>query len=444
MEAGGSTTDDGRPQVAGGIGVTTGALLIVANMIGVGVFTTTGYMVAAIKSPMAVLLAWLLGGIAAFCGALSYAELGSALPRNGGEYQFLSRIYHPAVGFVSGWASLFVGFAAPLALFSMVFGTYLNAFVPQVPALPAGLALIGVLAVSHSLHVARGSRLHNLLTLAKGAFIGTFIVAGLFCGDPSRLTAASEQTMRQALGSPMFAVELVYVSFAYSGWNTAAYMAGEFRQPARDIPRAVLAGTVVVALLYLGLNFVFLASAPLAELADKKDVARVAAVSLFGEGGGNLMSLLIMGGLVSTASSNIMAGPRVYEAMGHDYPALKVLSLRRAGGGPVAAIALQAGLAAVMMLTSTFDALLKYVGLTLALFAAATVLGVIVMRLREPELSRPYRTWGYPVTPAVFLALELWMIVFTVRDTPPAAAVAAATIVAGLLLYAVLRPRVRA
>jgi APA family basic amino acid/polyamine antiporter len=432
------------PALATGIGVTTGALLIVANMIGVGVFTTTGFMVAAIKSPVAVLLAWLLGGVAAFCGALSYAELGSALPRNGGEYQFLSRIYHPAVGFISGWASLFVGFAAPLALFSMVFGTYLHAFVPQVPPLVAGLALIAALAVLHSLHVGRGSRLHNLLTLAKGMLIGTFIVAGLFYGDPSRLTVASEQTMRQALASPMFAVELVYVSFAYSGWNTAAYMAGEFRRPERDIPRAVLAGTAVVAVLYLGLNFVFLASAPLAALADREDVARIAAINLFGERGGNLMALLIMVGLISTASSNIMAGPRVYEAMGIDYPIIRILSVRRAGGGPVMAIVLQTGLAAVMMLTSTFDALLKYVGLTLALFAAATVLGVIVLRLREPGLFRPYRTLGYPLTPAIFLALELWMIVFTVRDTPPAAAVAAGTIVAGLVLYAALRPRVRA
>jgi APA family basic amino acid/polyamine antiporter len=427
--------------VAAGIGITTGALLIVANMIGVGVFTTTGYMVGAIKSPVAVLIAWLLGGVAAFCGALTYAELGSALPRNGGEYQFLSRIYHPAVGFVSGWASLFVGFAAPLALFSMVFGTYLNALVPEIPSLPAGLVLIAVLAVLHTLHVGRGSQLHNLLTLAKAGLIAIFILAGVMYGDPSRLTTVSEQTVGQALRSPMFAVELVYVSFAYSGWNTAAYMAGEFRRPARDIPRAVLAGTAVVALLYLGLNVVFLASAPLSELADKKEVAHIAAIGLFGKRGGNLMALLIMVGLVSTASSNIMAGPRVYEAMGRDYPALKVLSIRRAGGGPIVAIALQTGLAAVMMVTSSFDALMKYVGLTLALFAAATVLGVIVLRRFEPDLPRPYRTWGYPATPLLFLALEIWMIVFTVRDTPLTAAVAAGTVLGGLILYAIMRPR---
>jgi APA family basic amino acid/polyamine antiporter len=424
-----------------GIGVTTGTLLIVANMIGVGVFTTTGYMVGAIKSPIAVLVAWLVGGVAAFCGALSYAELGAALPRNGGEYQFLSRIYHPGVGFVSGLASLVVGFAAPLALFSMVFGTYLNGFLPAVPPLIWGLLLIGVFAVLHALHVGTGSKLHNVFTLGKVALIGAFILAGVVCGDMSRLTAASEQTVGAALRSPMFAVELVYVSFAYSGWNTAAYLAGEFLEPKRDIPRAVLGGTVIVALLYVGLNLVFLASAPLNEMANKEDVAQIAAKNLFGERGGRLVAFMIMAGLISTASSNIMAGPRVYEAMGLDYPSLTVLSVRRAGGGPVPAIALQTGLAAVMMLTASFDKLLKYVSVTLALFAGATVLGVLVLRFREPSLPRPYRTWGYPFTPILFVALEIWMIVFTVWDTPLTAAFSAGTIVAGLIVYAVVRPR---
>jgi APA family basic amino acid/polyamine antiporter len=405
-------------------------------------------MVGAIKSPIAVLLSWLIGGVAAFCGALSYAELGAALPRNGGEYQFLSRIYHPAVGFVSGLASLVVGFAAPLALFSMVFGTYLNGLIPAVPApwsrlvpLLSGLALIAVLALLHALHVGTGSKLHNLFTLGKVALIVVFILAGVLYGDVSRLTAATEQTAGEALRSPLFAVELVYVSFAYSGWNTAAYVAGEFRAPAQDIPRAVLGGTAVVALLYLGLNVVFLAAAPLEEMANKEEVAQIAATSLFGDRGGRLVAFTIMAGLISTASSNIMAGPRVYEAMGLDYPALKILTVRRAGGGPVLAIALQTCLAAAMMLTSSFNALLKYVSVTLAMFAGATVLGVLVLRQREPDLPRPYRTWGYPFTPVLFVALEVWMIVFTVRDTPMTAAASAATIAAGLILYAAVRPR---
>jgi APA family basic amino acid/polyamine antiporter len=305
----------------------------------------------------------------------------------------------------------------------------------------AGLALIAVFAVVHSLHVGTGSRLHNLVTLAKALLIAGLIVAGLSYGDLSRLTSPAEASLAAGLRSPLFGVELMYVSFAYSGWNTAAYLAGEFRRPARDIPWAVVTGTAVVAALYLGLNVVFLAAAPAAALANKEEVASIAAVSLFGERAGEFVTFLIALGLVSTVSSNIMAGPRVYEAMGFDYPALKFLTTRRAGGGPVLAIALQATLAAVLLLTATFDQLITYVSVTLALFATATVLGVLILRRSEPKLPRPYRTWGYPVPPILFLAIELWMIAVAVFQRPSTAAFSAGTIALGLVLYCALRPR---
>jgi APA family basic amino acid/polyamine antiporter len=421
------------------LGATTGALLIVANMIGVGVFTTTGFMVSEIPSPGAILLAWILGGVAALCGALTYAELGAALPRNGGEYLLLSRIFHPAVGFAAGWVSLIVGFAAPLALFAMAFGIYLQAVVPSVPAVPAGLCLIVIFAVIHSTHVQAGSRLHNAFTLGKTALIVLFIVAGLFQGDPAQLTVASKATLRQHVFSSAFAVQLVYVSFAYAGWNTAGYLAGEFRNPQRDVPRAVLAGVSVVVLLYLGLNTVFLISAPLIELAGQEKVGHVAARYLFGARGGRIVSLLIVAGMVSTVSANLMSGPRVYEAMGADYPRLRFLSCRRAGGGPLYAIALQAVLAAIMLVTSSFEGLLTYIGVTLSLSAGATVLGALVLRYREPDLPRPYRTWGFPLTPLVFVALESWMIVFAIWKEPRTAAFGGATVAVGLVAYRLLR-----
>jgi APA family basic amino acid/polyamine antiporter len=448
-----------------GIGFTTGALLIVANMIGVGVFTTTGYMVAALNSPAAILVAWFVGGMAALCGALAYAELGSALPRNGGEYQLLSRIYHPALGFVAGWVSLIVGFAAPLALFTSKFGEFIEAAGFPVGSKISGLALIGVLAVLHSVHVATGARAHNAFSIGKIVLIAVFIAAGLAWGDMS-LLATGKQPWTAVVASPMFATQLVYVSFSYSGWNTAAYLAGEFRNPTRDIPRAVLAGTALVAILYLGLNVVFLASAPMELLADEANVGQVghiAAINLFGPRAGSLMSLLIAVGLVSAASANLMAGPRVYEAMGFDYPILKSLTGRHTGGGPVIAILLQSVLAAVMLLTASFETMMSYIGLTLSLVAALTVAGVIVLRLREPALPRPYRTWCYPVTPLVFLALEGWMVYFLVRRDVSTvsdavaegidgfsllllicrqpAAVSVATLAIGFALYALVRPK---
>jgi APA family basic amino acid/polyamine antiporter len=436
------------------LGAVSGALLVIANIIGVGVFTTTGFMVGAVPSPPAILLAWLLGGVAALCGTLTYAELGAAIPRNGGEYRLLSRIYHPAVGFTAGWVSLIVGFSAPLALFAKAFGTYLQQVVSMhspvdprqgevppwlSPEMTAGLILIFACAVLHAVHVKTGSRLHNAFTVCKIGLILLFCAAGALRGDSARLANEPGQPFAESCLSASFAVQLVYVSFSYTGWNAALYLAGEFRHPQRDIPRALFSGVGIVTALYFGMNVVFFISAPLAELSGQEAVAHVAAEHLFGPQGGRFVSLLIVAGLVSTVSANLLAGSRVYEAIGADFTLLRFLTVRPADGGPVAAIALQAVVAVMMLVTATFDGLLKYVGVTLSLSAVVTVLGAIVLRWREPDLPRPYRTWGYPITPAIFVALEGWMIFFSVRKDPLTGACGAATVASGLLLYGLLQ-----
>lgn len=435
-----SSADRTVPPPPGHLGVVTGTLLVVANIIGVGVFLSIGFMADAMPSPPAILLAWAVGGVAALCGALSYAELGVALPRNGGEYQLLSRMYHPAVGFVGGVVSEVAGFAAPLAAFAAGFEEYLRAVLPGLPKDIPGIALLLLFSVLHSAHVTVGSRFHNAFTLGKLGLIGLFIVAGLSAGDMTRLSEGSTAAFRSSVFSGGFATQLVFVSFAYSGWNATSYLAGEFRRPDRDIVRSVLAGTGIVACLYLGLNAVFLAAAPLAELSGTPETraraAHIAAQHLFGEGGSRLISLLIALGLISSISGNMLSGSRVLEAMGTDWRPLRILSLRRAEGGPVVALALQASLAIGLFLASgRIDWLMQYVGLTLALSALATVLGVIVLRFREPDLPRPYRTWGYPFTPLLFLVLQGWMIVFEIQRKPGIAAGAAATVAVGLLLY---------
>ncbi len=440
------------------LGVLTGTLLVVANMIGTGVFTTTGFLVHDIGSPAAVLLAWLAGGAAALCGALAYAELGAALPRNGGEYLLLSRIYHPALGFLSGWASLVVGFSAPLAAGALAFGEYLHPLLGDLSAAsPTGawfrpqtgyaLALIAILATMHAWHIDGGARFQNAMTLGKVLLIAGFSAAGMFVGNATRLTAASATPFLTAVGSAPFAIGLIYVSFSYGGWNSAVYLAGEIRRPERYLPLALIAGTTLVTGLYVALNYVFLVSAPAAELAASGErVGHVAAVALFGRQAGDAVSLLIVLGLVSSVSGLIMVGPRVYEAIGRDYPALKILAIRRGRGGPLVAIVLQATVAAIMVVTSSFYALLNYIGFTLSLFAMLTVLGVIVLRIREPQLPRPYRTWGYPLTPLAFVALELWMIAHSLFGKPYVALAGALTLASGWLVYAGLRwksPRAR-
>ena len=425
------------------LGALTAALLIVASMIGAGVFTTTGFLVRDLGSPLIVLLAWALGGVIALCGALAYAELGAALPHNGGEYRLLGRIYHPAVGFVAGWVSLVVGFSAPTAAAALAFGEYLGRLLPGVPAVAAGLALIVALGGLHAAHVRLGGRVQDAVTVILVVLIVAFIAGGLALGDLSHLTAPTQGAGLAALASPAFAVGLVYIAFSYRGWNAAAYIAGEIERPSVNVPKALVLGTSIVALLYVGLNLVFLIAAPASELAGVLEVGYVAAVRLFGATIGAVMTVIVALGLLTTVSALMMAGPRVYEAMGADYPRIGALAARLGGGGergPAAAIALQTATAAAMVVTAAFDDLLTYMGLTLSVSSALTIAGVFVLRRREPALARPYRTWGHPFTTVVALALMLWMAIRTIGERPLTALVAAATVAVGVVLYVIARP----
>jgi APA family basic amino acid/polyamine antiporter len=420
------------------IGAPTATMLVVASMIGTGIFTTTGFLVRDLGSPVAVLAAWALGGLLALCGALSYGELAAALPRNGGEYQLLGRIYHPALGFAAGLVSLVVGFSAPLAASALAFGHYLSAVVPGVRPVAAGIGMVVAVSALHAIHVRLGARVQTAATALEVVLLLAFIAAGAVRGEPSRLVAGPGPPLA-AVGTPAFAVALIYVSFAYSGWNGAVYLAGEVKDPLRVVPRALLAGTSMVVALYLGLNVVLLAGAPASELAGVVEVGHVAAVRLLGPAAGRVLSALVALVLASSVSAMLMAGPRVYEAMGQDYPWLAILARRARHGGPAVAVPLQAAMAVAMIATSSFGALLGYIGFTLSLVAGLTVLGVVVLRRREPTLPRPYRTWGYPATPLFFVLLSAWMVAHALIENPASSWAGLATVAAALALHAVLR-----
>lgn len=424
-------------------GPATGALLVMASMIGTGVFTTTGFLVRDLGSLPAVLVAWVVGGVVALCGALAYGELVAALPNNGGEYWLLGRIYHPALGFLAGWVSLVVGFSAPMAASAVAFGEYLHNVFPGVPPRLAATLLVGGLGLLHAVRLSWGSRVQNAATVLDALLIVGFIAGGLALSEPSALWRPNQPALGAAVASPAFAVGLIYVSFSYSGWNAAAYVAGELRSPGRTLPRALLIGIGLTAMLYVGLNLVFLVAAPPAALSGEIDVGYVAAVHLFGPSVAVAASALVAVGLFTTVSALMMTGPRVYEAMGRDYPRLRLLSGRGSNDerGPVAAIVLQTVLALIMLLSASFDALLTYMGFTLSLFAALTIAGVFVLRGREPELYRPYRTWGHPLTTALALALNAWMLVHALWQRPVSTLAGLATLGAGFLLYLWARPQ---
>ncbi|GGG47069.1 APC family permease [Hymenobacter glacieicola] len=418
------------------ISVLTGIAIVVASMVGTGVFTSLGFQVLDIKSGFALLMLWAVGGIIALCGALSYGELAAAMPRSGGEYHYLSRIYHPALGFLSGWVSATVGFAAPTALAAMALGRYAQSVWPTVSPAALSVAVVLGLAAVHVASRRAGSRLQVIITTIKVLVLVGFIGVGLVVAQPQPLHFVPRGAADwQQLLSPAFAVSLVYVSYAYSGWNAAVYLTGEVAQPQRNLPRILLLGTSLVLLLYVGLNFVFLYSTPLAKISGQLEVGFVVASHLFGNTAGRLMGGAIAILLVSTVSSMIFAGPRIVQVMGEDLPALRPLARLSSAGIPVRATLFQTALTVLFILTATFEQVLLYAGFVLSLFTFLTVLGLFILRWRQPALPRPYRAWGYPFTPLLFLLLNGWTLRFIAQRNPQETMYGVATLALGLGLY---------
>ena len=417
------------------ISLFTASCLVVANTIGTGVFTSLGFQVVDIQTGFALLLLWVIGGVFALCGALSYGELSALMPRSGGEYHFLSKIYHPAVGFLSGWISVTVGFAAPIALAAMALGDYFSSVFPVFS--PMGVALFVTIAISilYSQQNAIGSYFQNSMTVLKVALIVLLIFCGVVLATPQDLSFLPSADDFNAITSAPFAVSLVFVTYSYSGWNAAVYLASEVKSPQRNVPRALLFGTSVIMVLYVALNFVFLYSTPIEDMAGQVKVGYIAATSIFGEQGAKLMGLLISFGLVSSISAMTWAGPRVTQAIGEDFAIFRGLARKNRHGIPHLALWLQLAIAIVLIVTSTFEAILTYLGFTLTLSSLLTVLGVFVLRVKQPETPRPYKTWGYPVTPLVFVGISLWIVVFVFLSKPVESLAGLGTIALGIPVY---------
>ncbi|MGI8957598.1 MAG: APC family permease [Chthoniobacterales bacterium] len=419
------------------ISLLTATCIVIANMVGTGIFTSLGFQVGDLPSGFAIMSLWAVGGLCALCGALSYAELGAALPRSGGEYHFLREIYHPAVGFMAGWISATVGFAAPVAIAAIPFGTYLAGVFPGLNPLFLSLAVVSVTTLVLLWDLQLGSGFQNISTLLKVALILAIVGAGFYVRGLQTISFLPAKNDLPLLVSTPFAVSLYWVMYAYSGWNASTYIMGEMRNPVRNIPLSLGIGTFVVALLYLGINAAFLRTTPIAEMVGKQEVGLIAGEHIFGEAGGKVMAVFIALGLVSAVGAMMWIGPRVTVTMGEDLTALRWLSGRNHRGIPVRATLVQFAIVNLLILVTTFQKVVNYVQFSLTLFSALTVLGVFVLRWRRPDLPRPYRTWGYPVTPAIFLAVSLWMLWHLLENpaTRAASLWGLATAVLGLLIY---------
>ena len=412
--------------------------VVVGNMVGTGVFTSLGYQLVDIQSGFVLMVLWALGGGCALCGAVCYGELAAAFPRSGGEYHLLSRIYHPVLGFLAGWISVTVGFAAPIALGAMAFGKYFaGAMAFGGETWPRILSVVVVLAVAgiHLRPIGLGARFQSIFTSLKVIFILVLILACFLLGDRQEISFLPREGDLGLLCSAEFAIALVFVMYAYTGWNAATYIVDEVRDPQWTVPRALLVGAFLVTLLYIGLNGAFLYSAPIQSMVGEKDVAKVAASHALGETGGRVMAGLISFGLVSMLSASIWMGPRVAQRMGEDFRGLRILARKSRSGIPANAVLLQTVVAISLILTSSFEEVLVYIELLLVLFGLVAVAGVFWLRIRQPGLARPVKAWGYPFTPALFVAVNAWMVVYIIRDKPGETLWGLATLVVGLVIY---------
>jgi APA family basic amino acid/polyamine antiporter len=416
------------------IGFFTACGIVIANIIGTGVFTSLGFQLQNIQSGFALLMLWIVGGIAALCGALCYGELSAALPRSGGEYHFLSRIYHPALGFMAGIVSATVGFAAPIALAALAFGRYCHGVVNTGPPMFYSIAVVWIVALFHisSLHV--GSLFQSAWTIVKLLLIAAFIVAGCLLVQKQPIVFLPSGGDASAIFAPAFAVALVYVMYSYSGWNAASYITGEIKKPGKNVPRSLFLGTLVVIAIYTALNAVFLLAAPRQELTGQLEVALISGKHIFGENGARIAGGVICLGLVSAISSMTWLGPRVTMSMGEDHSGLRFLARKNLHGIPTNAALVQLALVNLFFLKN-FQAIVIYIQYNLLLCSLLTVLGVIVFRWTRPNLARPYRVWLYPVPPLLFAAITIWMMIYLLQSNPVESLSGVATLLAGFLLY---------
>jgi len=411
----------------------TATALVIANMVGAGVFTSLGFQLAEVTNTWSIITLWFLGAVMALCGALSYAELSTSMVRSGGEYQYLSEMFHPFLGYLSGWVSLTVGFAAPVALASMAFGEYLSVYMGIDKI---WLALFAVISITllHTLSMMHSSILQNSTTIFKLLVILLIIVCGFFIPSVENAYDWSNLWKKEVL-LPGFAVSFVYVTFSYSGWNAASYIAEEIKSPLKNIPKALITGTILVSILYVLLNLVFLKHGSLQDFQGQVEVGQVATNSMFGNVGGKTISMAIGLILISSISAMVWIGPRVTQVMGEDYRLWHWFSKLSKKEIPVRAIFLQMFITLILMLSGSFQQVLIFSGFILQLFGALTVASVFINRQKRDKGDLHFKTPYYPIPQIVFLSLSAWILMYLLYIQPWQSVLGLANILLGIIIF---------
>jgi len=421
--------------------------IVIGDMIGAGIFTTSGLLLAQLHSPLLLLMLWIVGGLIALSGALSYGELGANFPRAGGDYAFLTELFSPLTGFLSGWVSFLVGFSAPVAASSLAFSEYLVRTLPD-DALPhqleltkkvIAIAIILVFTMIHYFGLKGGSKIQNILTVLKIVLIISLIIIGFTYGNGSfehfriETGGAFEGANLKSIG-----LALMWIMFAYSGWNASTYVGSEVHRPVKNIPRSLIIGTFSVTVIYLLLNILYVYAVPPGEMKGVISIGGLTANNLFNRSMDQLFSMFIALILVSAISVLIMIGPRVYYAMaqsGHFFGLARKLNKARAPG---ISILMQSGLAILYVVSGTFDQIITFLSFSLGIFPIIAVVGVFKLRIKKQSVLRMP---GYPLLPALFIIFSIAILILAFLERPVESSIAIGLILAGIPVHYLLKRR---
>lgn len=422
--------------------------IVVANMIGAGIFTTSGLLMAGLNNPLLMLALWVVGGIIALCGALSYGELGASMPGAGGEYHFLSKLYNPLFGFLSGWVSFIVGFSAPIAASAMGFSEYFCRALPAIPfwlqsngimnpAVTKSFLSVSVIMIFTFIHyrgIKSGALIQNILTILKVALIVFLLLAGFLSGKGDMNNFISEGGVSSGLtGWKTIGLSLMWIMFAYSGWNASTYLGAEIKNPLKILPRSLIYGTGIVMFLYLSINILYIYGIKPEEMKGVISVGGLVMGNLFGPSADTLFSLLIAFALFSSLSAFIIIGPRVYYSMAKDGLFFKsVAKIHPKFQVPSNSIILQCLIAVILALSGTFEQVLTYMGFALGIFPILTVLGVFRLRKDNPSALRMA---GFPYTQILYVSTGILILVLAFLERPIESSIASLTVLVGIPAY---------
>lgn len=432
------------------LGLWTAMFVVIASMIGSGIFGNTGIIQSAVQNSYVVFILWILGGIIALAGALSYAELSTLMPHAGGEYVYLKNIFGLLPSFLTGWVSFIVAFSAPAASAALLAGDYVhkalflidpNFSITIFFSEPSGKKLFGSLLIVfftfiHIIEVKKGGYLQNFLTIIKIILVLIFLIWGFYIISTKDEFNINNHLKNEPVAWNGIGIGLLFVMFAYSGWNGATYLAEEVKDPEKNLPRSLIGGTIIVMILYFLLNLLYFWSTPASELEGQEAIAAISSAKLFGDNISIVFNIGFFLILLSTISVTIMIGPRVYYAMARDNLFFKAASnLHPKFNTPVISFVIQGILAIIYIWSGTYEQIQTYMGFALSIFPVMSVVGLIYLRKKHPNIKSPYKTPLYPLFPIIFIVFSVITMIVSYIGRPVECTIAVIAILLGIPFY---------